>query len=135
MDAFRHFALFTVVRDAAFVALAAATLMVAFSFELAAALAIGASVEFCFALILLLRFVRLSDDGIVRTEAWRILRPAERPAGEAGKHCARNDLQTVLLTFAKAAAGVAALLYGSALFYSCSVSSQSLHAVVNRSLD
>jgi len=120
MDAFQRFAYFTTARDASFVALAAAMLMLAFSFEPALAFTIGATIAIVFALGLLLRVACLSDEHIVRTEAWRILTPQERPVGEDGRRLARDDLQQTLLRFAKAAAGIAIVLYASSLILSLS---------------
>ena len=128
MDAFRRFAVFTNARDASFVALATAVVMLAFSFDLALAFRIGASIQLLFALGLLLRFARLSDERIVHTETWRILNPSERPVGEPGRRAARTDLELVLLQFAKAAASVAVLLFGSALVVSLNRQAQVLHA-------
>ena len=131
MDAFHRFACFTVARDASFVALAAATLMLGFSFAPALALAIGANIALVYAIGILLRVACLTDERIVSTEVWRILRPDERPAGNAGRRLARDDLQEVLLRFAQAAAGVAIALYGSSLLLSLHSDSRSVHAVVN----
>ncbi len=128
MDAFRRFSLFTNARHASFVALATAVVMLALSFDLALAFRIGASIQLLFALGLLLRFARLSDERIVRTETWRILTPSERPVGESGRRAARADLELVLLQFAKAAASVAILLYASALVVSLNRQAQVLHA-------
>ncbi len=128
MDAFRRFSLFTNARDATFVALATAVVMLAFSFDLALAFRIGASIQLLFALGLLLRFARLSDERIVRTETWRILTPSERPIGEPGRRGARANLELVLLQFAKAAASVAIFLFGSALVVSLNQQAQVLHA-------
>ena len=82
-----------------FVALAAATLMLAFSFAPALSLSIGANIALVFAIGMMLRAACLSEDGIERTEAWRILQPQERPAGDAGRRLARDELQDVLLRF------------------------------------
>jgi hypothetical protein len=120
MGAFHRFAFFTTARDAGFVSLAAATLMLAFSFEPALACFVGGNVALIFALGLLLRVACLSDEHIVRTEVWRILTPQERPIGESALRHARDDLQDLLLRFAKAAAGVAAVLFGSSLTLSLS---------------
>ena len=103
MGAFRRFAVFTVARDAAVVALAAATLMLAFSFAPALALSIGAHAALFFAIGLLLRAACLSEHRMERTEAWRILKPQERPLGDAGRRSARDDLQEVTLRFAEGA--------------------------------
>jgi hypothetical protein len=134
MDAFHRFAVFTVARDASFVALAAVCLMVGFSFAPAMALAIGANIALLFAVGLLLRVACLTSEGIVDTEPWRILEPEERPDGEAARHLARDDLQELLLRFAKAAAGVAIVLYSSSLLLSFDRASRSLHAVVSQPL-
>ena len=134
MDHFRRFAFFTVARDSSFVAVAAATLMVGFSFAPALALAIGANIALLFVVGLLLRVACLTDERIVSTEAWRILKPHELPAGEDGRRLARDDLQEVLLRFAKAAAGIAIALYTSSLMVSLTRASRSLHAVVSQPL-
>ena len=131
MGDFHRFAFAITVRDATFVALAAATLMLAFSFAPALAFNIGANIALVFAIALLLRAACLSEDGIDRTEAWRILKPQERPVGDAGRRLARDDLQEVLLRFAQAAAGVAILLYSASLYISLNAQSRSLHAVVS----
>jgi hypothetical protein len=133
MGAFHRFAFATIARDAAFVALAAATLMLAFSFAPALSLSIGANVALVFALGLVLRAACLRDDRIERTEAWRALQPQERPVGDAGRRSARDDLQELLLRFAHGAAGVAIVLYSTSLFISLSAQSRSLHAVVTSS--
>jgi hypothetical protein len=128
MDAFHRFAFFTTARDASFVALAAATLMLAFSFEPALACFVGGNVALIFTLGLLLRVACLSDERIVRTEVWRILTPQERPVDETERRQARDDFQELLLRFAKAAAGIAVALFGSALTLSLSKLPRSLHA-------
>jgi hypothetical protein len=133
MGAFRRFAFAAAARDAGFVALAAATLMLAFSFAPALSLSIGANIALVFAVCMMLRAACLSDEGIERTEAWRILQPQERPAGDAGRRLARDELQDVLLRFAKAAAGAAIVLYGASLAISLNAQSRSLHAVVTQS--
>lgn len=131
MDAFRRFAFFTTARDASFVALAAGTVMVGFSFAPPLALFIGANIALVFAIGLLLRVACLTDERIVLTEVWRILTPQERPVGEAGRRIARDDLQQTLLRFAKAAAGVAIALYSSSLLLSLSAKSRSIHVLAN----
>ena len=129
MAAFRRFAFAAAARDAAFVALAAGTLMLAFSSAPALSFSIGANAALAFALAMLLRAACLKDEGIDRTEAWLTLQPQERPSGEAGRRGARDELQDVLLRFAKSAAGVAIILYGASLFVSLHAQSRSLHAV------
>lgn len=129
MDAFHRFAFFTTARDASFVALAAATLMLAFSFEPALACFIGGNVALIFALGLVLRGACLSDERIVRTEVWRILTPQERPVDEPARRQARDDFQNLLLRFAKAAAAAAVVLFCSALTFSLSKEPRSLRVV------
>lgn len=133
MGAFRRFAFAATARDAGFVALTAATLMLAFSFAPALSLSIGANIALVFAIGMMLRAACLSEDGIERTEAWRTLQPQERPAGDAGRRLARDELQDVLLRFAKAAAGAAIVLYGASLAISLNAQSRSLYAVVTQS--
>lgn len=55
MNPFARFAFFTIARDASFVTLAAATLMVAFSFEPPLAFKIGATVALIFSIGLVVR--------------------------------------------------------------------------------
>jgi len=118
MIPFRRFAFFTMARDASFVALAAAMLMLAFSFEPPLACKIGATVALMFSIALLIRSHLLTEERLLRSEVWRALRPEERPAGEHGPQLARAQLDELLLRFAKAASGAAGILYGSALLLS-----------------
>jgi hypothetical protein len=115
MGPFKRFAFFTIARDSAFVALAAATLMVGFSYEPSLAFDIGASFALLFSIGLILRVGLLTEDRLLRSEQWRALHLEERPAGDQGRRWARAELERVLLRFAKSAAGVAVILYGSAL--------------------
>jgi hypothetical protein len=107
MILFARFAYFTLVRDASLVTLTAALLMLVFSFEPSIAFDIGATVALVFALGLLLRAVCLTEARFTRSEAWSALQDEERPVGER-----------MLLRFAKSAAGIAGILYGSALVLS-----------------
>lgn len=116
----RSFAFYTLARDASFVTLAAATMMVAASFEPALAFKIGATVALTFSLVLLARLYFLTDERFRHSEAWRALRPEERPAGENGQRFARAQLEDLMLRFAKASAGIAGILYSSALMLSAS---------------
>ena len=131
MSVFRRVAFAMLARDATFTGLAAATLMLAFSFAPAMALTIGANIALLFAIAQLLRAACLSEDRIDRTEAWRSLEASERPVGDTGRKIARDDLQEALLRFARAAAGAAIVLYAASLYLSPSPDSRSLHAVVS----
>jgi hypothetical protein len=113
-------------RDSAFVTLAATTLMIAFSFEPPLAFKIGATVALFFSLGLLARGHFLTEERVLRCEAWRALRPDELPEGEHGRLLARAQLEELLLRFAKGASGVAGILYGMALVLSASGASTRL---------
>lgn len=121
MIPFRRFAFYTVARDAAFVALAAATMMVGASFEPPLAFKIGATVALIFSIGLLIRAYLLTEERFLRSEAWRALRPEERPAGEDERRLAQAQLEELLLRAAKAASGVAGIFYCSALVLSASM--------------
>lgn len=95
--------------------LIALLLIVARSYRLAVAFFIGANVALLFSLGLIVWSHQLTDDRIVATEAWRMLRPDQRPAGLGGRRWARLYLNDVALRFAKAASAVAAALSASAL--------------------
>ncbi|KAB2883167.1 MAG: hypothetical protein F9K38_06440 [Pseudorhodoplanes sp.] len=82
MDRFARYARSTISRDAGFVALAAVTLMVGFSFDPPLALQIGAQIALMFCLFLLCRICVLTTERLVRSEIWRGLEPGERPCGD-----------------------------------------------------
>lgn len=126
MNPFRQFAFFTVARDSSFVAVAAATLMVAFSFEPPLSFTIGATVALIFSLGLLLRVYLLTEERFLRSEAWRSLRPDEKPAGEHGRRIAQAQLRELLLQFSKTASGTASILYASALVLAATMPSGGL---------
>jgi hypothetical protein len=120
MEPFRRLAFFTVARDAGFVTLAGATLMVGFSFEPSLAFLIGANVALTFCLGLTFRAWRLERDEarITRTEPWRVLEKPERPTGSDGRRWARDLLEEHWLRAAKAFALAAIVLAGSSLIVS-----------------
>ena len=98
--------------------LTAGLLMLAFSFEPPTAFEVGATVALIFSLGLLLRFFSLTEHRFTRSEVWSALQDEERPVGDDGMRWARAVWERMLLRFAKAAAGVAGVLYGSALVLS-----------------
>lgn len=110
MNRFAQFAFSTTLRDASFVALAAITLMIGFSFNPPLALVIGAHIALIFSLALLYRVTTLTEDRVKRTEAWRVLEPHERPDGDFALAAAHDRLEEVLLRFSKTSAGVACAL-------------------------
>lgn len=118
MTPFRRCAIFTVARDTSVVAFASLGLMVVFSFAPPLALDAAATVALIFAVGLLIRALCLTEDRLLRSEAWQSLSPDELPDGEPDRHWAREELEALLLHFAMGAAGVAGILYGSALIMS-----------------
>jgi Ca2+/Na+ antiporter len=118
MIRFERFARFTVTRDAFFVTLAAALLMLALSYDSPLALWIGATAALVFSLSLIMRSYRLTEERFTRSEVWRALFPDERPAEPAGRELAQARFNELLLHFAKSAAGIAAFLYVAAMLLS-----------------
>jgi Ca2+/Na+ antiporter len=118
MIRFARFAYFTLFRDAGFFGLAAALLMMAFSFSLPIAFDAGGTMMLLFAILLLLRVALLTEQRFQRSEAWSALDEDEKPQGYDGLIWARAELETMMLRFAKTAAGIAGLLYSSALITS-----------------
>jgi hypothetical protein len=112
---FTRFAIFALARDSMFVLLAVATLMLAFSFEPVLACKIGATLELIFSLVLLLRGFCLTESRFAHSEVWRVLNSDERPVGKFGQQLPQARFEELLLSFAKAAAGMAVTLYSSAL--------------------
>ena len=95
--------------------LIAVVLMATRSSGLPAAFLIGANVALLFSVGLIAWRSLLDETQIVRTAAWRTLGPKERPAGEAGRRWALNNLEELTLRFAKASSAVAIALAGTAL--------------------
>lgn len=118
MIRFARFAYFTLFRDASFFGLAAVLLMIAFSFSLPAALDAGGVTMLIFAIVQLVRVAFLTEQRFERSEAWSALDDNEKPEGYDGLVWARAELQTMMLRFAKTAAGISGLLFGSALVVS-----------------
>jgi hypothetical protein len=117
MISFSRYAFIAMMRDACLVMLAACLLMVAFGDELWLSVDVAATVALVFSVVLVIRAVYLTEERFLRSEAWVALRVEERPRDQA---LARARLQVLLLRFAKNAAGIAGLLYGSALLLSLS---------------
>jgi hypothetical protein len=97
------------------VALIAAVLMVTRTIELNAALLVGANIALLFSVGLIVWTSQLDEERIVRTEAWRMLVPEERPAGPVGRQCALNNLEEMTFRFAKASSAVAIALAATVL--------------------
>ena len=118
MDTFARVAFLRIALDASFAAIAATILMLAYSFDPPLALFSGASVVLFFTMVMLIRALFLTEDRIVRSEAWQIIEPEQRPTGDDGRRMARDWMETAFLRFAKVASGIASLLFGFALLTS-----------------
>ncbi len=118
MDSFGRIAFFTIARDASCSAIAAAILMVAYSFDPPLAFFLGASVALFFTGVMLVRFVLLSEDRIVASEPWQVMEPEQRPVGHDGLRGALDQFERMLLRFAKVGSGAASALFGVSLLAS-----------------
>lgn len=114
MDRFSECAFSSTACDAAFVFIAAVTLMFAFSFDPALALKIGAGIALVFSLRLIHRLNELQKKGICQTEVWQFMEPDELPREASAIRQAQERLEEILLRFAKGASAVAAALFGAA---------------------
>ena len=114
MRPFRENAFYLLAWRAFLVALITLVLMITRSFELAAAFLIGANVALLFSLGLMVWSEWLSEERIVWTEAWRMLKPSQQPAGRAGRRWAHSCLSDVALRFAQVASVLAITLSTSA---------------------
>jgi hypothetical protein len=113
-DRFAQCAFASVACDAAFVVIAAAILMFAFSFNPPLALKIGAGIALAFALRLIYRQVQLSRKGVCHTELWQLMEPDELPREAQGIRRAQQGLEDILLRFAKGASAVSVALFAAA---------------------
>src|SRR5262245_48275082 len=96
-------------------ALAGAVLIVTRTAEPEIALLVGANIALLFSVGLIVWTSQLDEEQIVRTEAWRMLVPGERPAGPVGRQCALDSLEEMAFRFAKASSAVAIALTGTVL--------------------
>jgi Ca2+/Na+ antiporter len=115
MEPFRREAHFGLMRDTGFIALAAATMMLAFSYRLELAFCIGASVALLFAVVLVFKVGGLTEEAVQRSEPWLALERGRRPRGHEGRRWARDRLEDLLLLFAKRSSGIAVAMFGVAL--------------------
>ena len=115
MDPFRDNAFYLLVWRAFLAVLIAVVLMVTMSFAPRAALLIGANAALVLSLGLIVRAGRIDDQRVIRTAAWRMVPPGQRPAGAAGRRWAGNHLREIDLRFAQFASVAAIALAASAL--------------------
>jgi hypothetical protein len=132
---FQRVARAIVIRDVSFIALAGGTLMVAFSFYMPLAFAIGASAALLASVALLTRAHRLTERGLTHSEPWWALAPEYRPREEGEFAEARESYEHLLFRFANAAAGCAVLLFVAALLASFSMRIAPTHGILTASLD
>ena len=90
-------------------------LLVTHPFALAVALLAAGNIALVFSLVLMACATRLTEDRIARSEAWRLLPPAERPFGLGGRRWAYNRLKEQMLRFAKGGSVVAIMSSALAL--------------------
>jgi hypothetical protein len=112
---FREKLFYLLLWRAVLVALLALVLSATWRLDLRGALLTGANVALLFAVGLILWSGWLGAERIEWTNAWRILRPDERPAGAAGRTVAYHCLRGLALRFAKGSSAVAAAMSVSAL--------------------
>ena len=115
MDSFRDQAFYLLLWRSVLVVLAATLLMATLGANLATAVLIGANVALLFSLGLIAWTNALSEERIVRTKAWRMLAPNQRPAGPGGRRSARNCLNETALRFAEGGSALAIVLSAAAL--------------------
>jgi hypothetical protein len=121
MESFRRFAVLALARDSSFVALAAFTSMVAFSFQPALALGVGANIALVYAVALIVRARLLTPQRISRIEAWRVLRDEQShhrrscQPREPDRAAATDFCQDLLLRCAKSSTTAAIVLAATSL--------------------
>jgi hypothetical protein len=117
MKPFEEKAFHLLVWRAFLAALIALVLIVTRGYQVPGAFVVAANVALIFSLGLIVWARRLTDERIASTEAWRILKPSQRPAGIGGRRWARLYLSDMALRFAKVSSAVAAGLSASALIF------------------
>ena len=115
MNSFDENAFFLLVWRAILVALVGAVLLLTHPFALDVALLAAGNIALVFSVVLIACAASLTEDRIVRSEAWRLLAPAERPFGVGGRRWACNRLKKYMLQFAKGGSVVAIMSSVSAL--------------------
>ena len=115
MNAFDEHAFFLLVWRAILVAFVGAVLLLTHPFTFDVSLLADGNIALVFSVVLIACAASLTEDRIVRSEAWRLLAPAERPFGVGGRRWACNRLKKYMLQFAKGGSVVAIMLSASAL--------------------
>jgi hypothetical protein len=117
MEPFEEKAFYLLVWRAFLAALIALVLIVTRGYQVPGAFVIAANVALIFSLGLIVWARRLTDERIASTEAWRTLKPSQRPAGIGGRRWACSYQSDMALRFAKASSAVAVGLSASALIF------------------
>jgi hypothetical protein len=117
LDKFSRVALFETVWRAFLSTLAALLLMAGFISNPPGAFLIGAHVALFFAVSMIVQARRLTDEKLVRSDAWLAVEPAERPIGAPGRLWAREHFVLMMLRFAKGGAAIAVALAGLSLLF------------------
>jgi hypothetical protein len=118
MIRFRENAFYLLAWRAFLAALVGLVLMATRSAEATVAFLIGANVALLFSFGLIVWSEQLTDERVVWTAAWRMLKPSQRPAGRGGRRWAHRCLSDMALRFAEGASGLAIALSASALIVS-----------------
>ena len=134
MDRFRDTALGLSLWYAFLALLGGLLLIILNHLDVRASLLAGANIALLFALALIVKSRRLSEQSIVGGEFWRALPPPERPRSEVGRRMARSALEITWLRFARGAALFAIMLCALAFtsnHTSTAAWAQALHAPIS----
>ena len=129
MNSFRDTAIGLSIWYALLAVLVGLLLIVLNDLEAPTAFLAAANIALLFALGLILKSHRLSEDRIEREQFWRALPARERPHAEPARRVARSTLEQIWLRFAKGAAAAAIVLCGLAYASHETSASASAHAV------
>ncbi|HEX2256377.1 MAG TPA: hypothetical protein VHG92_06695, partial [Afifellaceae bacterium] len=115
MEKLQQVAFLSVGRAVGFAGLAIFTLMVGLCFEPLLALRSGGVLLLLLVAVLLLKAYRVEATDYRHTEAWLLLDSSDRPDESIAARAVRVALRDAFLWFARWTAGVAALVWGSAV--------------------
>jgi hypothetical protein len=120
MERLRQVAYVSVGRAVGFAGLAIVTVMVGLSFDPLLALRSGGVLLLLLLAGLLMKFQSLAFTDYRRTEAWLLLEPGERPDEQTASRAVVSALRDACLQFARWTAGVAVLVWASAVVLAAS---------------
>lgn len=128
MDSFRDTAFGLTLWYAVLAVLVGVLLIVLNDLQPPIAFLAGANIALLFAVALILKTRRLSEESISRGAFWRTVPQRQRPRDEGSLRVARAMLERILLSFAKGAAAIAIIL--TALAYASHETSAASHAPI-----